>query len=70
MAKKRITRDEYLNDIVRKLRQPRHGKVQVEYRAFKGWFMTGDEPRWIGDDGDLMGTNWQDAEYAIRAVLG
>lgn len=66
--KPRQTRTEYLEAVLSSLRREEHGDIEVVFRPFDGWYLIG-EPRHFGDNGDLLGSNWRDAEVAMREWL-
>lgn len=45
------------------------GDLYAEYRPGTGWWLCGEEARYIGDDGDWLASNWRDALDAIEFMV-
>jgi hypothetical protein len=58
-----MTKTEQLTEVL-----DQHGALDsgwsVEFRPFRGWYLVG-ESRYIGDEGDWLGTNYHQARPAL-----
>lgn len=64
------TRADYLQQLWDTLKRPDYSDAAPEFRPFKGWYLVYDEPAYLGDEGNYIGRNWQDAEKEIRFLCG
>ena len=65
---RRPTRTEHLESLLESLRREEHGEVSIEWRPFRGWWLTG-EKRDFTDEGDYLGANWREAERYLKWFL-
>ena len=68
MAK--ISRITYLQNLADSLRTADQYEFYIEFRPFHGWFAVSCDLRWHGDNGEYLGACWQEADKAIRLLLG
>jgi hypothetical protein len=69
MTMAKISRTNYLQNLVDSLREPEHYEFTIEFRPGQGWFAVPCDPRWFGDDGEYLGSRWQDAVRRIKSLL-
>lgn len=41
----------------------------IEFHPGSGWYLTFTEPRWFGDEGDCLGTDFASAEVSLSVIL-
>lgn len=41
----------------------------VEFRGAGGWWAFPDERRWVGDDGEYLGTDFSEAKKTLSIIL-
>lgn len=41
----------------------------IEFRPVLGWYLTSTEPRWFGDEGEHLGSDFATAEVSLSAII-
>lgn len=64
-----MSKVEKLQEIVNELSdREKHGELFIEYRPGRGYWLVG-EARYVFDDGDFLGTNYDAACSTIQRLL-
>lgn len=66
-----MTRQQYLQDLMdlKTKDHPEIGDWLIEYRPFDGWYSVPDEPRYIGDPGEFLGSDWKQSAESIKDFI-
>ena len=67
MARK--TKAEQLNALAAEIRSDDQYEFFVEFRPGLGWYAMPDESRWIADEGEYLGANYEDAKKKLIVLL-
>lgn len=63
---KRQTKTEHLQTLWDSI--PYLMEATIEFKGIAGWWVTPEQQRWWGDNGDYAGRNFQEAEAYIRSL--
>ena len=66
-----MNKTSYLQELLdsQTVEHPEVGDWIIEYRAFDGWYAIPDYPRYVGDPGIFLGTNWKQSKKSLRNVF-
>lgn len=64
-----MNKTQQLQAIADELRTAEQYEFLIEYRGGAGWWAS-CEARWIGDEGEYLGRNYNEAIATLRAILG
>jgi hypothetical protein len=61
-----------LNDLIEECKEsnPDTFDLLAQYVPKRGWYLIPVEPRWFGDQGEYIGSTFQEAAITINLLLG
>jgi hypothetical protein len=65
-----MSKGDKLQALALELRTDYQYRFWIEYRPGHGWYGVAEEPRWIGDEGEYLGSNYRDARESLYSILG